>query len=168
MDCLRSFTIGISQNRAFTNIATQIKNWGAVGNAHWIVIAQGSSVYTIQGFKRIDIYAIEMVGSVATTLGPNDGAIVEDWQFQVGINGQVPKVGGVIQAVPNDFAISDSVGQFYLGKYTNRVNFATPYIGCQSIGFTQFNAQGNNGENVNSINLDINIQFQIYYKFEGE
>lgn len=168
MDCLKSFLIDIDQNRTFTNTANQIKNWGVVGNYHWVINQQGSSVYFIEGFKRINIYGIEMTGSVQTTLGPNDGAIVDDYQFGVSLGGQIPLVSGSIQASPNDWAINQDNAAFDLGKYSNKVYFASPIQGVTSIGFNQFKAQGQNGETLNSINLDISLQFQFYYKFDGE
>lgn len=168
MECLRSFVIDINQNRTFTNTTNQVKNWGAAGNYHWVVVQQGSSVFNIEGFKRIDLYGVEMIGSIQTTLGPNDGAIVEDYQFQLGINGQVPLVGGNVQASPDFWNISPTTGQFDLGKYSNKMMFASPFTGCRSIGFNELKIQGNNGETLNSINLDIRLQFQFFYKFEGE
>jgi len=168
MDCLRSFTIGIDQNKTFTNTTNQIKNWGVVGNYHFVISEQGSSVYLIQGFKRIDLYGIEMIGSIQTTLGPNDGAIVQDYQFQIGLNGQAPLVSGVVQPTPNDWNINPNQATYDLGKYTNKLMFETPFTGCQSIGFNQLKVQGNNGETLNSINLDIRLQFQFFYKFDGE
>lgn len=168
MDCLRSFTIGISQNRTFTNTTNQIKNWGVVGNYHWVVVQQGSSVYNIQGFKRIDLYGVEMLGNIQTTLGPNDGGIVSDYSFQIGVGGTVPLISGVIQTSPNDWSINQNIGQFDLGKFSNKILFESPFSGCTSIGFNQLKIQGQNGETLNSLNLDIDLQFKFVYKFEGE
>jgi hypothetical protein len=168
MDCLRSFTITIDQNRTFTNTTNQIKNWGAAGNYHWVVVQQASSVFTIEGFKRIDLYGIEMVGYIQTTLGPNDGGIVEDYAFKIGLSGQTPLVSGSVQAAPNDWAINPEVGQYFLGKYNNKISFESPFSGVTGIGFSELKVQGNNGETLNSLNLDINLVFKFLYKFDGE
>lgn len=168
MDCLRSFIIGIDQNRTFATSGTNVKNWGPAGNYHWVIDQSGSSVYLIEGYRRIDLYGIEMIGNVQTSLGAGDGAIVQDFNFQIGINGQVPLVSGSVQTTPNFWAINQNQATFDLGKYTNQIMFDSPYQGCQSIGFNQFRAQGNNGETLNSINLEIRLQFKFYYKFDGE
>lgn len=168
MDCLRSFTIAISQNRTFTNTTTQIKQWGTVGNYSWSVIQAGSSVYNIQGYRKIDLYGIEMLGNVQTTLGPNDAGIVTDYTFQVGVGGQIPLLSGDVQASPNFWAINPNNGLFDLGKYSNKIFFESPFTGCSSIGFNAINIQGQNGETLNSLNLDIGLQFKFIYKYEGE
>ena len=168
MSCYRSFAINISQNRTFTNTTNQIKMWGVVGNYHWSVVQQGSSVYNIQGYRRIDLYGIEMLGNIQTTLGPNDGGIVSDYAFQIGVGGQVPLVSGSVQVSPNDWAINQNAAQFDLGKYTNKICFESPFQGCTSIGFNQLKIQGQNGETLNSLNLDIDLQFKFLYKFDGE
>jgi len=168
MDCLKSFLIGISQNRTFTNTTTELKQWGVVGNYHWVVDKQGSSVYNIQGYKRIDLYGIEMIGNIQTTLGPNDGGIVSDYSFQIAVGGQVPLVSGNVQTSPNDWAINQNIGQFYLGKFSNKITFESPFQGCTSIGFNELQIQGQNAETLNSVNLDINLQFKFLYKFDGE
>jgi hypothetical protein len=168
MDCLRSFTIRISQNRTFNVSGTNIKNWGTVGNYHWIVIEQGASIYDIQGFKNVDLYGVEMLGYVQTDAGTFDGAIVEDFSFRLGIGGQVPLISGQVRTSPNFWAIDQNVAQWDVSKYRNKLTFETPYTSTKSIVFEAFRAQGNNGETLNSIALDINLQFVFYYKYEGE
>lgn len=168
MDCYRSFIIGISQNRTFTNTSTQIKQWGTAGNYHWVVSQLGSSVYNIQGYKKIDLYGVEMLGNIQTSLGPNDAGIVTDYAFQIGINGQVPLLSGEVQSSPDFWAIDPNYGIFDLGKYSNKIFFDSPYTGCSSIGFNAISIQGQNGETLNSLNLGIALQFKFIYKYEGE
>lgn len=169
MDCLRSFSIAISQGRTFNVSGTNIKNWGLAGNYHWVVIEQGgTSIIDIQGFKRIDLYGVTMLGSIQTDAGTNDGAIVQDYSFNIGIGGQVPLVSGVTRTTPNFWALNGAVSSFDLGKYSNEIKFASPYSGCTSIVFNSFKAQGNNGETLNSISLDLNLQFVFYYRYDGE
>lgn len=166
MECLNSFSIGINQGRTFAVAGTNVKNWGPAGNYHWVVTQQGSSVYNIFGYKRIDLYGVQMSGYVQTDVGLNDGAIVSDYGFQIGIGGQIPFVSGEPVIAPNDFAISENIGQFYLSKFDNKIMFESPYIGCQNISFTEFQAQGNNGETLNSISLDLRLVFTFYYKYQ--
>ena len=166
MECLDSFIIGMSLNKTYTNTATNIKNWGTAGNYHWVVVDQGSSVYRIQGYKQIDLYGVEMLGTIQTTLGPNDGGIVSDYSFEIGINGQQPLVSGQIQAAPNDWVLIEKQAKFDLGKYSNKLTLETPFAGCTSIGFNELKVQGQNGETLNSLNLDIRLQFVFHYKYE--
>jgi hypothetical protein len=169
MDCLRSFSIAINQNRTFNVAGTNVKTWGTLGNYHWVIVEQGgTSIIDIEGFKRLDIYGVELLGNVQTDTGLNDGAIIQDWSFRFSIGGQVPLVNAVTRPSPNFWAIIGTVSSFDLGKYSNRVNFETPYTGVTGITFDGFRAQGNNGETLNSISLDLNLQFVFYYKYDGE
>lgn len=169
MECLKSFSIAISQGRTFNVSGTNVKNWGTAGNYHWVINEQGgASIIDIQGFKRIDLYGIEMLGNIQTDVGINDGAIVSDYSFNIGIGGQVPLVSGVTRTTPNFWALNGSVTDFDLSKYSNKVEFASPYSGVTSLVFNSFSAQGNNGETLNSISLDIKLQFVFYYKYDGE
>lgn len=168
MDCYRSFNITIDQNRTFNNTTSQIKNWGNIGNYHWVVVEDANSFFEIQGFKRIDLYGIEMVGYIQTTLGANDGGIVTDYSFKIGIGGQNPLVSGNVRPSPNDWGISTGVGQYQLGKYSNKITFETPFTGVTALQFAQLKVQGQNGETLNSLNLDINLVFNFLYKFDGE
>jgi len=169
MDCLKSFTIEIDQNRTFNVAGTNIKTWGTLGNYHFVIVEQGGiSRYNIQGYRRIDLYGIEMLGNVQTDVGLNDAAIVQDYDFQLGITAEVPLVSGLASITPNFWAIDDQVITYDLGKFANKVTFASPYTGLKNITFNGFRAQGNNGETLNSIALDLKLQFVFYYKYEGE
>ena len=168
MDCLRSFVIGFSNNRTFTNTTNQIKQWGVAGNYHWVISQQGTSSYNIEGFKNIDLYGVEMLGTIHTTLGLNDGGIVSDYSFQIGITGQTPLISASVQSSPDFWFITPNIQQFDLGKYTNKILFESPFSGCTKISFSELNIQGQNGETLNSLNLDIRLQFKFLYKYEGE
>lgn len=168
MDCLKSFSLGIDVNKTYTNTATNIKNWGAAGNYHFVIVDQSSSTFKVQGFKRIDIYGVRCAGYIQTTLGPNDGAIVTDWSINFGFQGQIPLIGGFVQAVPNDWFLNTNNPQYNLGKYDTSIDFASPYTGCEGVSIGTLKVQGNNGETLNSINLDIRLQFEVFYRFEGE
>ena len=168
MNCLRSFSIQIDNNLNFSTAGTNVKTWGAIGNYHWVVIQQGLSTFNIQGFKRIDLYGMQMTGTVQTDAGAADGAIVEDYSFSVGIVGQVPLVGGIKTVAPDFWNIGQQVTNYNLGKFSNSVMFETPYTGLSALAFQEFRAQGNNAETLNSVSLDIKLEFVFYYKFDGE
>ena len=164
MNCLRSFTLSISNTRTY--VTPSAVTWGALGNYHWQVTQQGLSTFNIQGFKNIDIYGISMVSNVQT-FGPTSKAIVEDYSYLLTLNGQLPLIGGNIDLV-NFWSISDTFTRFAIGKYTNEIKFESPIKSVTSINVNEFRAQGNNAEAINSINLQNDIQFIFYYNFEGE
>lgn len=167
MDCLRSFNVGLDVQRNFSTPGTNIKNWGAIGNYHWqIVETTTGSNFVIQGFKRLDLYGIKMVGSIYTDLSANDAAIVSDYSFGVGITGQAPLASG--NAVSTFWPLNSSINNFDLSKYQNQINFESPITGVTNINFGTFTAQGNNGETLNSITLEIKLDFVFYFKYDGE
>lgn len=167
MGCLKSFNILISLQRGFSTAGTNIKNWGSAGNYHWQVIENtlGSDL-NIQGFKRLDIYGIQMVGNVYTDLSSNDGGIISDYGFNLNLTGQSPLVSG--QTIIGGYPLSTTSNNYYLSKYTNCVNFESPITGVTNINFGTFQAQGNNGETLNSLTLDLRLNFIFYYKYDGE
>lgn len=166
MDCLRSFYIGLSQNRNYT--IGQFRQWGVAGNYHWIIAQQGNSSFNIAGFKNVDLYGIEMLGNIQTTYTPSSAGIVSDYSFQVGITGQNQLISGDVQLSPNFWNISSNIQQFDLGKYSNKIFFDSPFSGCTKISFTEIKIQGQNGETLNLLNLDLRLQFKFLYKYEGE
>jgi hypothetical protein len=169
MDCLNSFTVQINAKKTFNAAGSNVSMWGSAGNYHWVVVNLSElSRYNIQGFKRIDLYGIEMVGLVQSDRTVGSKVIVQDYDFTVGIDAQVPLVSGLISTAPNDYNISDQVSNFILGKFANKVTFETPYSGLKNVTFNAFRAQGNNGETLDSVILDLVLQFVFYYKYEGE
>jgi hypothetical protein len=169
MECLRSFTIGINQNNTFATSGTNVKSWGTLGNYHWVVRENvGTSIFDIQGFKTIRIFGIEMVGNVQTDLSASDGGIVLDYSFIVNITGVAPQASGVVRVSPNFWNLTPTSSNFQLNKYSNKVIFADPFEACTALTFSGFEAQGQNGETLNSVQLDIDLQFIFYYKYDGE
>lgn len=167
MDCLRSFNVAINLQRNFNTPGVNIKNWGTLGNYHWQIIENTTgSDFLVTGFKRIDLYGIQMIGAVYTDLGANDAAIISDYGFAINVTGQAPLASG--NAVSSFWPLNTTLNNFELTKYQNRVNFASPITGVSNINFGVFNAQGNNGETLNSITLDIKLNFVFYYKYDGE
>jgi len=167
MDCLRSFNVNIALQRGFSTSGVNIKNWGSAGNYHWQIVDNSlGSDFLIEGFKRIDIYGISMLGSVFTDVGPNDGAIVSDYALQLNLTGQSPIASG--RAIIGGWPITTALNRYHLSKFTNCINFQSPITGVTNINFGTFNAQGNNGETLNSITLNINFDFVFYYKYDGE
>ena len=97
MDCLRSFSFAVDLINNVSG-ATNLKQWAtSVGQHFWQASVGTSSTYNIQGFKNIDVYGVDVLGSIQTqTNTVINGVIVNDWLIDVIVNGQQPVVGGVI------------------------------------------------------------------------
>jgi len=166
MNCLESFTIELIQSRTFSTAGTNVKSWGVAGNYNWGVNQLGVSQFDIQGFKNIDIYGVKMNGFIETDLSAGDSAIVSDYGFKISFVGQVPLISGLVNPSPNFWGISKDVNSFYLGKYNSEAIFKTPYVGCTGISFDKFVAEGNNGETLNSVSLNLDLSFTFYYQYK--
>jgi hypothetical protein len=171
MDCLRSFVINIDRVATYTGV--NVKTWFVGAQEFWMVSDSGTSVYNVQGFKNMDIYGIDVLGYVTTLrTAPTSGANVEDWTFEIRIDGQLPLASGIIQtSPPNYWNIEDSTAgtrTFALTKNTNSLKFADPIKSAQSLNFLQFYSHGSGGQTAGSVALDYSLNFIIYYKYEGE
>jgi hypothetical protein len=171
MDCLKSFSFRVATNGNYT---TGFKQWTVGLNNHYFAFTTGavSSRYNIQGFKNIDVYGIDCVGTIQTLPNaPLGGVIVEDWAMDVFINGQQPLVGGNVTASPNFYSIDATTGnnnEFVLSKYNNSVKLVSPIKSVQYIELQSTQATGYGWQTLNDINIYWDLNFIVYYKFEGE
>lgn len=167
MDCLNSFSVLIRLQRGYSSGGTNVKTWGTGSNLNWqIREATTGTNLEIQGFKRIDLYGIQMLGLVYTDVGPSDGAIVSDFGMNLTLTGQAPLVSGVSDN--NFWPLTLGNKSFVLSKYRNEVKLESPISGVSNINFGVFSAQGVGAETGNSVTLDIDLEFIFYYKYEGE
>lgn len=167
MDCISSFPVLIRLQRGYSTAGSNVKTWGTIGNYNWQVReATSGTNLAIQGFKRIDLYGVQMLGFIYTDLGANDGAIVSDFAMNLTFTGQAPLISGVSDNSFWPLNLNDK--SFVLSKYRNEVRFESPISGCSNINFGYFSAQGTGGETLNSVTLDIDLEFIFYYKYEGE
>ena len=166
MDCKRSFFVDIDVQKTYATLGTNIKTWPAVSHNFWQIIDfnTGSNLI-LQGFKRIDLYGIEMIGSVYTDVGANDGAIVGDYGMNINITGTNPLVSATFNSA---YWPITTQNKFVLTKFQNKVLFDTPITGVTNINFGNFNAQGNGAETLNSVTLELELSFVFYYKYDGE
>lgn len=171
MDCLRSFNFSID---LIVNIpvGVQLKQWITGGQHFWQAATIGTSRYNIEGFKNINVYGIDVIGTIETQTNIVGGAaLVNDWSVDVTLGGQQPLVGGNILGAPNYYAldISNPSNNIYaLSKYSNSLRFASPYESVKFIELGQTMAQGFGYETVGFIILRWDLNFVVYYKFEGE
>lgn len=173
MNCLKSFVININQVSTFTG--TDVKTWTLGVQEYWIfekgVSGGSTSVYNIEGFKNINIYGIDVIGSVTTQKAAAiGGVIVEDWSFQLKLNGQIPLISGSI-GTPNYWNIesnTSSTQEFNLSKNNNSLKFASPFQSVKSIDFLSLTAQGYGGQTIGTVSLDWDFSFIFFYEYEGE
>jgi hypothetical protein len=171
MDCLRSFIINIDQAGTFSG--TQVKTWTLGLQEFWSVDITGLSVFTFQGFKNVDVYGIDVIGNVNTQRAAAIGGCnVQDWSFEVLIEGQLPLASGIVETLPSNYwnIQTTTVGTrtFSLSKNTNSLKFANPIRSARYLNFERLNAQGDGGQTVGTISLDYKFNFVVYYKYEGE
>jgi len=171
MDCLRSFNISINQNVAYAAIGN-IKSW-ANGTNQYFIIEDGFpnlTTFEIEGFKNINIFGMSVVGSIMPQLGAlTNSAIIDDWSFEIVLNGQLPLISGVV--TNNYFNISSGgIGNktFYLSKNTNSIMFETPFQSVESIDFNKVKMQGYGVQTLGNVATEWDLNFTFYYKYEGE
>jgi hypothetical protein len=171
MDCLRSFNIVIDQASTFSG--TQVKTWTLGLQEFWSVDINGLSSFIFEGFKNVDVYGIDVIGNVNTQRAAAIGGCnVQDWSFEVLIEGQSPLASGRVATTPSNYwnIATGTVGSriFSLSKNTNSVRFADPIKSASYLNFERLNAQGDGGQTLGTISLDYKFNFVVYYKYEGE
>jgi len=143
-----------------------------VDQAFWAASFGTSSTYNIQGYKKINVYGIDVVGTVGTnTTSATGGISVDDWAIDVLIEGQQPLVGGNITAIPNFYLIAidqPANKNFPISKYSPSLKFATPYESVQFIQILGSHVYGSGFQTAGSVNIFMNLNFVVYYNFEGE
>ena len=167
----KKFSFRLNTN---TNFSIGVKQWTVGLNNHYFAFTTGavSSRYNIQGFKNIDVYGIDCVGTIQTlATAALGGVIVEDWAMDVFVNGQQPLVGGDVTVAPNFYAINATTGnnnEFVLSKYNNSVKLVSPIKSVQYIELQATNLTGYGYQTLNDVNIYWDMNFIVYYKFEGE
>lgn len=168
MDCLKSFTIYTNSNENASAPKSDI--WGAVHGGYWIYNNGGISTFTIQGFKNINVHGVECQGDLSCLINTGNSVIVQDWAFDIQINGQNPLVSGTVTAAPNNYNISPQAQNpiFSLGKYNSKFMLASPIQSAKTLTINGLRASGFGNENAAVLNIAWNVNFIIYYTYEGE
>ena len=168
MGCLQSFSFVSS---ASANISgASLDTWGLAPQNYWTGTKFGTSVFTFQGFKSVDIYSIQAVGDVTVLQGTGNAAIVNDWSFFIQLNGTFPLVSGNVQVTPNDFSIQRSSPNpnIVLNRYNTLCKFSSPIRSVSSIGIGGIRASGIGAENLLAVDLVWEMTFVVNYLYEGE
>ena len=170
MECLKTFTVTVSGSQNV--VAPEANFWGLAPENYWnSELGFGTtSRFNIQGFKNINIYKVKAVGSVQSTINSTNLGIVQDWTFYIKIGGNIQNIGGFVRAAPNKFSmtIENLNPNFLLDKYNRCIEFQDPITSCSFFEVLGLTAQGIGAQSLGTINLNWNITFVIYYKFEGE
>ena len=172
MDCLESFTINIRGNNLLG--VPPIQNWSDPSGIRYFSLDTigNLSRYNIEGFKNINIYGVDVIGSVQHHVpSAAFGALITDWSFQIELAGTLPLVSGTVQGAPNYWNIIANGTEpkiYRLSKNTNSVKLASPIQSVKYIEFQGLFCQGQGVENVNAIEFEWHFDFIFYYKYEGE
>lgn len=171
MECLRSFNLNIRQ--VTTATGSNVKTWTVGSQEFWSARISGISRFDIEGFKNIDLYKIKIVGDVYTQIASGiGGVIVEDWAFDLFLEGQMSLVSGKINTSTTNYwniiTGSPESKTFTISKNTNEIIFDDPVKSLKYINFQNLTTQGYGGQTTGTVSLDWNLAFVFYYKYEGE
>jgi len=170
MDCLRTFTVTIAGNE---NIASPQANfWGLAPQNYWNAETGFSTTsrFNIEGFKNINVFKIKAVGDVVSTINSTNLVVVQDWTWYIRVGGQIQNVGGNVRATPNKYLMTiETINPvFSLDKYNRCIEFEDPINSSKFFEVIGLQATGIGAQNLALLNLQWNMTFVIYYKFEGE
>ena len=175
MDCMKSFNISIIGNKNYTTANSQLNYWisSGTGDIYWSLRSQELSRFTIEGFRNINLFKIEVIGQVIgeSVFGGTGGGIVNDWGFEIYCDATNSLTSGLVQASPNywDLAISNTNSRkFTFTKTLNSIEFPSPLQSLKYIEFQELAADGIGLQGPNLISLDFNLNFVFHYKYEDE
>ena len=170
MDCLQSFNVRINQAATFS--APDLKVWFSGSSTYFSLEKLALSTFDIQGFKNIDLYGIDLTGYVQTQTGAALGnCIVNDWAFELFLDGQNPLVSGVVNPVPDFWSLdvdNNSAKSVRISKFNNSIKFSNPVKSLKKIDFARLLAAGEALNSPSNASLEWSLNFVFYYKYEGE
>ena len=171
MDCLRWFSVTISSSASV--VSPEVNFWGLAPENYWIAqtgFSGQTSRFFIEGFKNINIYKVKAVGNVISTQNTGNLVLVENWIWFIKIGGVMQNIGGTIRQPVNKYQmlIQNKNPDFLLDKFNRTIEFMDPITSCTFFEVLGLQAQGIGAQNLTTIDLQWNMTFVIYYKFEGE
>jgi hypothetical protein len=170
MNCLKSFTIHSSSS--ISGVGTKI--WVQNLNNYWVVDQNVTSQFDIQGFKNVNIHGVELTGFLDSQIATSNNCIINDWSTLIQLQGgTIPQISGQIAPPPvsNQWFIDNTSGfarLVSLGKFNQKITFASPFESVKSIRFLNFQANGIGAESLTTISLKWQLQWVFYYTYEGE
>lgn len=170
MDCLRSFVINQSLNQSFA-LGIDLATW-TIGGENYFIGRRVTAFaeFEVQGFKNVNIYGIDVVGDFASATGTSKAA-VDDWRMSVQLIGQAPLLGGIINPLGNALSVNINpafTNSFQLSRYKTKAEFSSPIQSVTIIRFDGLQVNGHANESLLNVTVNWNLNYIIYYKFEGE
>jgi len=128
------------------------------------------SSLSVQGFKNINIYKIEVNGDVYTEASPpNVAGIVNNWHVILTVDGQNSNfVGGTFVAGGFNMINQPLNPNIIFSKFQNSMSFQSPIQSASKITIETLYADGIANQSNVSIKLRWWLNFTVYYTFEGE
>lgn len=170
MDCLRSFVIDASLNQSFA-LGPNLSVWTIGTDNYWFGRTTGANAtFNVQGFKNINIHGIDCVGDMKSGPGLNS-CLIDNWEVTIDLNGQPSILGGSVTPLTNIYNVNTDnvyVNRFVLSKYKRDAKFSSPIKSVTSIDFSGFTASGHANLSLTSVAVNWDLNFIVYYTFEGE
>jgi hypothetical protein len=167
MDCLNTFRLAVSNVFTYNNAGTDVKTWGVGNTEYWTVYdSTNITIKEIQGFKNINIFKVEMIGTVRNETSGTNQAIVDDFSFGITLNGQTSVIGGALST--NSYSMSETSNFFLLNKYNPKLLITDGIKSVTSIRIQDFIASGYGPVTANVVTLALQVQFIFYYQFQEE
>jgi len=177
--CMETFQIATKGTALFNSSNAVVKTWTSSvgGELYWTLdtdVTVTQSQFTIEGFKNIDVYGIELVGGVkSNSSAANSWGVVNTWGFQLYCNGNIQQVSGFIKPAPtpNFWNIKTSGDDPRIFNFTNTkssFSLINPLTSLKGIGFNNLQAEGFGAQTAGQINLEWDLNFIFYFKYEGE
>jgi hypothetical protein len=171
MDCLRSFNFGFKGAATYSpGGAANFKIWANGTEKFFAIDIDQDSIIFPQGFKNINIYGIEMIGSVQTNVSSAaGGCLVDDFSFEIQLTGNFPIINTVKTTDYWEISnLNDKAKTFTLSKNTNKVTLLDPIASVTEIKFNGMHVQGSGAQNGDVLALNWHLNFVFYYQYEGE
>lgn len=175
-DCMKSFQIRIANNSTLVAGAAgvSLRTWGTAGQYFFsgeFNTGGNNSIYNLTGFKNVNLFGMSVSAHVRGNSGStNKCAVVEDWAFNIGLDGTPPLISGAVGS-PDGWSLiarGPQLTGYSLSKHTNTIMLSDPITSVKSILFASFYIQGVGAEFLNEVSINYNLNFTFYYKYEGE
>ena len=171
MDCLRSFNFTIANQSNYGS--PDFKGWTLGAQHFWLLELSDAtgSKYIVEGFKNINVFKIEMNGTVYSSALPvGVSAITNNWHTFIEVVGQNSQSTGTVVASPNPFSmvLQPINPTFVLSKFENTVSFPSPIQSVRELNVKAFYAEGIANQSLLTGQLGYIVNFTVFFKYEGE
>jgi hypothetical protein len=167
---MRSFNFNLSE-QANWDATNGFKHW-QIGTQHfWLLERQSATggIFTIQGFKNINIFKIEINGDwFSSALPVGVSALPQNWNFGFNIIGQNSQSVGSV-TTPLFGMVEFPTNPFItLSKFQKSISFESPIQSAKEIKLLKVYCDGIANQSIISAQLAYNMTVTVFYKYEGE